>query len=147
MKNIGMLLSILFFVFTAFKTDKPAYLLLNKDGKIMNYEKMIKQLEDADIVLFGELHDNPVVHWLEYEVSKDLYDLKGKNLVLAAEMFEADNKVILSEYVDSLISQSNFEAEAKLWPKYKTDYKPLVEFAMSKNIPFIATNVPRRYAS
>ena len=147
MKNIGMLLSVLFFVFTAFKTDKPAYLLFNKDGKIMNYEKMIKQLEDADIVLFGELHDNPVVHWLEYEVSKDLYDLKGKNLVLAAEMFEADNKVILSEYVDSLISQSNFEAEAKLWPNYKTDYKPLVEFARSKNIPFIATNVPRRYAS
>lgn len=134
-------------VFTGFKTDKPAYLLFNKEGKTVNYEKMMKQIEDADIVLFGELHDNPVSHWLELEFAKDLFDKRGKNLVLGAEMFETDNGVILNEYVDSMISLSNFEAEAKLWPNYKTDYKPLVEFARVKKIPFVATNVPRRYAS
>jgi len=147
MRKFQILLAVLFFVFVSFKTDKPAYLLFNKDGKTVNYEKMMKELEDADVVLFGELHDNPIVHWLELEVTKDLFESKGNKLILGAEMFETDNQVILSEYVDSLISQSNFEADARLWPNYKSDYKPLVEFARTNKIPFVATNVPRRYAS
>ncbi|PIF06178.1 MAG: iron-regulated protein [Draconibacterium sp.] len=134
-------------IFSAFKADKPAYTLFDKDGKRVKYEKMIKVLEGADIVLFGELHNNPVAHWLELEVTKDLFNARGNNLVLGAEMFESDNQVILNEYLDSLIRQTNFESEARLWPNYKTDYKPLVEFAKIHRIPFIATNVPRRYAS
>ena len=35
----------------------------------------------------------------------------------------------------------------QLWGNYKTDYKPLLEFAKEKNLRFIATNIPRRYAS
>ncbi len=54
-----------FIVFSAFKSDKPAYFLYNKQGKTVKYEKMMKDLEDADIVLFGESHDNPIAHWLE----------------------------------------------------------------------------------
>ena len=34
-----------------------------------------------------------------------------------------------------------------LWKNYKTDYKPLVDFAKDKKISFIATNIPRKYAS
>ena len=96
MKKIHILSAGLFFVFAAFKSDKPAYFLYNKDGKDVKYEKMMKQLEDADIVLFGESHDNPVAHWLELEVTKDLYEQKKGNLVLGAELFESDNQVILN---------------------------------------------------
>jgi uncharacterized iron-regulated protein len=138
---------VLFFVFTGFKTDKPAYLLFNKEGKTIKYEKMLSQMEDADIVLFGELHYNPISHWLQLELTKDLFERKGNQLVLGAEMFENDNQVILNEYLDSLVSQSTFEKEMRLWPNYKTDYKPLVEFANKNRLKFIATNVPRRYAS
>lgn len=134
-------------LFTAFKTDKPAYYLFNKDGKDVKYEKMLKEIADADIVLFGESHDNPISHWMELEITKDLYDLKKDKLLLGAEMFESDNQVILNEYLDGKISQSSFESEARLWPNYKTDYKPLLEFAKMNNLQFIATNVPRRYAS
>ena len=81
------------------------------------------------------------------ELTTDLFELKNENLVLGAEMFESDNQVILDEYLDSLISQKSFEAEARLWPNYKTDYKPLVEFANKNRLRFVATNVPRRYAS
>jgi uncharacterized iron-regulated protein len=136
-----------FFLFTAFKTDKPAYLLYDKKGKEVKYDKMLKQIEGADIVLFGELHNNPIAHWLQIELTKDLYEMKKENLVLGAEMFESDNQVILDEYLDSLISQRRFEAEVRLWPNYKTDYKPLIEFANEKQLRFVATNIPRRYAS
>ena len=147
MKKMKWLFVGLFFVFAAFKTDKPAYYLFNKDGKDVKYEKMLKEAEDADIVLFGESHDNPISHWLQLELTKDLFDLKKGNLVLGAEMFETDNQVILDEYLVSLISVSSFESNARLWPNYKTDYKPLVDFAKTNKLKFVASNVPRRYAS
>ena len=36
---------------------------------------------------------------------------------------------------------------ARLWNNFKTDYKPLVDFAKDNNLKFIATNIPRRFAS
>ncbi len=147
MNKSYILLFVSLILFSAFKSDKPAYVLFSKDGKPEKYEKMMKDLSDADIVLFGELHNNPVIHWLELEITKDLYEGKTNKLILAAEMFETDNQLILSEYTDSIISTSRFEDEAKLWPNYKTDYKPLVEFARENRLTFVASNVPRRYAS
>ena len=146
MKKIHTLI-ILFFVFVSFKSDKPAYFLFNKDGKAIKYEKMLRQLQDADIVLFGELHDNPIAHWLQYELTKDLHKLIGDKLVLGAEMFESDNQLILDEYLSGIIFESKFEAEARLWPNYQTDYKPLIDFAWDHDLKFVASNVPRRYAS
>jgi hypothetical protein len=35
----------------------------------------------------------------------------------------------------------------QLWSNYQTDYRPLVDFAKENNLRFIATNIPRRYAS
>jgi len=147
MKKYSLILLTLFFAFTAFKTQKPAYLLFDEKGKTVKYEKMLKQIEEADIVLFGELHNNAIAHWLQLELTKDLHELKDSNLVLGAEMFENDNQLILDEYFEGLISQMRFEAEVRLWNNYKTDYKPLVEFARKNSLQFAATNVPRRYAS
>ncbi len=147
MKKSYILLVILFVLTASFKTKKPAYLLFNEKARKVKYEKMVKQLEDSDIVLFGELHNNPVSHWLQLELTKDLHELKDTNLILGAEMFESDNQLVLDEYFGGLISQTRFEAEARLWPNYKTDYKPLVEFARENQLRFVATNIPRRYAS
>lgn len=131
----------------AFKNDKPAYRLYTGEGKPVSYEKMMNEVVGADLVFFGELHDNPIGHWMELEITKDLYTVKDGNLVIGAEMFESDNQLILDEYLSGKISNSSFESEARLWPNYKTDYKPLVEFAKKNNIPFVADNVPRRYAA
>lgn len=146
MKNYIWLLA-LSLTFIAFKSDKPSYQLFNQTGKNIKYSKMIKQIEDADIIMFGELHNNPVCHWLQLEVTKDLHQNKGEKLILGAEMFEADNQLIMDEYFSGFFKSNKFEAEARLWPNYKTDYKPLLEYARENELDFIATNVPRRYAS
>ena len=127
--------------------DKPAYKIYNADGKDLKYSKMIRLLEEADIVFFGELHDNPIAHWLQYELTADLFSLKGDRLVLGAEMFESDNQLLVDEYLSGIITEQKFEDEARLWNNYKTDYKPLLKFAHKHGLPFIATNVPRRYAN
>ena len=131
----------------AVTANKPAYGIFNAKGKSTKYSKLLKEAQNVDIILFGELHNNPISHWLQLELAKDLHSIYGDSLILGAEMFESDNALILQEYVSGAIRVRNFEAEAKLWPNYKTDIKPLVEFARENNLQFIATNVPRRYAA
>jgi len=142
-----LLLLLLIPILGAFTNTKPAYLLYDKEGKKITYEVMLKELLEADVVFFGELHNNPIAHWLQYEMTKDAFAVKEDKLILGAEMFEADNQMILTEYLMNLLKESVFMEDCKLWPNYKTDYRPLVEFAKDNYISFIATNIPRRYAS
>lgn len=132
---------------TSMKSDKPAYRIFDQNGKKSDYSEILKDAKQADIIFFGELHDNPICHWLEYELTADLYNLKKSNLILGAEMFEADNQVLIDEYLRGLVKDKNFETEARLWSNYKTDYKRLLMFARDSSLKFIATNIPRRYAS
>lgn len=125
--------------------DKKAYQLFDKKGKKTSYSKLLKDAEKAQVVLFGEYHNNSVVHWLQLELTKDLAEKKP--LVLGAEMLEADNQKQLDQYLKGEIYQKQLDTTARLWPNYKTDYKPLVDFAKENKLPFIATNIPRRYAS
>ena len=145
-KNL-LLLLVVFILGSAMKSDKPAYQFYNLKGKEVAYKDVLNDALGADIVLFGEEHDSPICHWLELELTKDLYSEKKDKLVIGAEMFETDNQLLLNEYLSGKIKERNFEEEAKLWKNYKTDYKPLVKFALTNKITFVATNIPRRYAA
>ncbi len=125
--------------------DKKAYQLFDKNGKKTSYEKLLKSALKTEVVLFGEYHDNAISHWLQLELTKDIAE--KSNVVLGAEMIEADNQIQLNQYLNGEINQKRLDSTARLWPNHKTDYKPLVDFAKAKNVPFIATNIPRRYAS
>ena len=146
MKHIfNLFFSITFFI--AIAQDKPAYIIYNSDGQKANYTQMLETALKNDIVLFGELHNNTISHWLQLELTHDIFNSLKSNLVLGAEMFEADNQLIINEYLSKRINYRNFKAEARLWNNFETDYKPLLDFALKNNLKFIATNIPRRYAS
>lgn len=125
--------------------NKPAYQLFNANGKKVTYGKMLKSMQKQNIILFGEYHNNAIAHWLQLELTRDL----GQNqaLVLGAEMFEADNQEPLNQYLASEIDAKGLDTLARLWSNYKTDYAPLVNLAKERGWPFIATNIPRRFAS
>lgn len=147
MKKYTLLFLFLLFILSSFKQDKQAYQLFSSEGKKLKYKDLVKRAGESDIVFFGELHNNPICHWLQLELSRDLYNPEDKQLILGAEMFETDNQLLLDEYLSGTIKQKNFENEAKLWPNYDTDYSPLIEFARANEVDFVATNIPRRYAA
>lgn len=122
----------------------PAYKLFNDKGRKVSYKKMMKQLKKADIILFGEYHNNPISHWLQLQTTQDL--LQERQLVLGAEMFEADNQDPLTQYVKGEITVEALDSLARLWNNFTTDYKPLVDVAKENQLSFVATNIPRRYA-
>lgn len=125
--------------------QETAYVIYTSSGKKITYKKMISELANKDIVLFGELHNNPIAHWLELEVTKSL-DAKN-DLTLGAEMFETDNQEAVNEYLAGNIDETGLDSTARLWINHSTDYAPLLDYARDNDIPFIATNIPRKYAS
>ena len=146
MRKIFLSLAVALTLF-AFKSDKSAYMIFDSKGKECHYAKMLDLAKEADVVLFGEQHDNPINHWLEQELTKDLYDAKKENLVLGAEMFESDDQIVVNEYLSGSLTEKTFKDECKLWTNFPSDYKPLLDFAKKNKLRFIATNIPRRYAN
>lgn len=132
------------FTCNSFAQGKPAYKLYNAKGNKVTYKKMLRQISKQEVILFGELHNNAIAHWLQLAVTKDL--AKDHSLVLGAEMIETDNQLAINQYLSGQINQQGLDTLARLWPNYPTDYAPLVNWAKENNRPFIATNIPRRYA-
>ena len=128
MKNFFTTVLILFIICSLKAQQLKAYAIYDAEGNEVSFQKMSDSLSNYEVVLFGEFHDHPVVHWLQKKLTEKLY-AKNPNLVLGAEMFEADNQLILDEYLQDKIPQNRFEEEMRLWNNYKTDYKPLIEFA------------------
>lgn len=121
------------------------YAIYDSSGTQISYNHAVNELKTANVILFGELHNDAMIHYAQLRVVKDL--MKGNELILGAEFFERDDQLKIDEYTTGLIPERNFESEARLWPNYKTDYKPVVDLARDSGLTFIATNVPRRYAA
>ena len=142
MKNILFILSI-FLCVEGFSQE--AFAFFTQNGKRTSYRKLLRKSKKADIVLFGEYHNNPIAHWLEVKLTKDL--LGKRSLILGAEIFERDNQDALDGYLEGTIDQKGLDTLARLWKNYKTDYKPWVDLAKREKLPIVATNIPRKYAN
>ncbi|SHM08141.1 ChaN family lipoprotein [Chryseobacterium polytrichastri] len=146
MKNI--FIAILLASFCSFNAQNvKAYQFYNQKGKEVNTDKLVKELAEYDVVFFGENHNSSINHWLQLKITEALYQQKNGQLILGAEMFERDNQSQLNQYLNGTFDAKTLKDSARLWNNYATDYKPLVDFAKDKKLSFIATNIPRRYAS
>jgi len=116
-----------------------------QDAKRVTFGEAVNSMADSDVILFGEFHDHAMVHWLQLKTAQAL--MENGNLIMGGEFFETDDRLLLDELLGGITPMKKFEAEAKLWPNFKTDYAPLLQLAIDSQITFIATNVPRRYAS
>lgn len=140
-----ILIIISLLVMPLYGQHKKAYQFFDAKGKKAGFTKLAKAAQRSEVVLFGELHDNPICHWLELELVQTLQ--KQTPLVLGAEMLERDNQKELEAYLQGQMTEKALDSLARLWDNYATDYKPLVDFAKEHQLPFIATNIPRKYAS
>lgn len=139
------LVLVLLFCSTLAFSQVEAYRLYTSKGKKVSFEKMVKKLTDKEVILFGELHNNPIAHWMQLKLVQELHQQNA--IALGAEMIEADDQKHLDLYLSDSINYTAFDSLARLWTNHKTDYQPLVDFAKENNIDFVAANIPRRFAS
>jgi uncharacterized iron-regulated protein len=145
------------------------FVVYTADGTRASLGAVVAAMASADAVLVGEEHDDPVTHgvqllllqraWVEHggrAVSREgerpegrppAQDRAGRPVVLSLEMFERDVQYVLDEYRAGLITESHFLASARPWERYRTDYRPMVEFARAHGLDIVAANAPRRYVN
>lgn len=115
-------------------------------GEFSDFEVMLADLSRADVVFVGEQHDDPNTHRLELMVLEGL-SRRRTGLVVSLEMFERDVQDPLNHFLMGHMTEDEFLQAARPWPRYTTDYKPLVDLAIAKDWPVVAANVPRALAS
>jgi uncharacterized iron-regulated protein len=114
--------------------------------RFTDFEIMSADLARADVVLVGEQHDDSNTHRLERAILEGLAR-RHVPVTLSLEMFERDVQASVDTYVNGTGDEEEFLKGSRPWPRYATDYRPLVEFAKAHKWPVVAANVPRRIAS
>lgn len=118
----------------------------SKQKKFIDFESMLADLARADLSFVGEQHDDPATHRLERAILEGL-SRRQVRVTIAMEMFERDVQTHLDDYLAGKMSEAEFLEQSRPWPKYFTDYRPIVEFAKFQGWRVIASNTPRRLAS
>ena len=126
------------------------YTILQSDfkGKLVPiiYSDFISALDNFDVVLFGEFHDNTLIHKIQETVIYDLIN-KGNLVSLSFEMFERDVQFVLNRFLNDEINEEEFLETSRPWNNYIEDYKPLIDLAKKHNLPALAANIPRSIAN
>ena len=127
--------------------DPGGFRIVAPDSRAdMSFGDMVRRLGRADVVFFGEQHDDPETHRAEAAVLGAL-GTTGRPIVLSLEMFERDVQPLLDDYFAGRTNEADFLAGSRPWPNYATDYRPLVEMAKARGWTVVAANVPRPLAS
>jgi uncharacterized iron-regulated protein len=113
-------------------------------GKEVRWSDLPGRLKSENVIFLGEQHDDPQTHRVELALLEALHKQFGDNLVLGMEMFERDQQKALDDYLAGTTDEEGFGKAAKPWSNYKTDYRPLVEFAKGKRLKVVGTNAPQR---
>jgi len=147
--KISIILSLLFLpLFTFCQEDFSRHYKVydTKNQKVISIDDIINNLENAGVLFFGEEHNDSTCHVLELTLLTKLVTKYPGKTALSMEMFETDCQNVMNEYLEGLIREKNFVTEARAWHNYK-DYRPLIEWAKSKQVPVIAANAPARYVN
>lgn len=112
----------------------------------LTFDSLAGVLASADVVVFGEQHDDPGTHRAQLALLEALGRRKSR-VVLSLEMFERDVQSQLDDYLMGRVSEADFLSRSRPWPRYATDYRRLVELAKARGWPVVAANVPRPLAS
>ncbi len=132
------------------------YRVFTGAGQPATLDDIVAAMAPHTVVFVGETHDDPTQHMLEAELWKRAYEAYGdpavagagaRPVALSLEFFQRDTQPIVDEYLADLITDKAFEADGRPWPRYETDYRPMIEFAKENGLAVIAANAPRRYAN
>lgn len=137
--------------------QKPVsnFRVYDSSGKTVSLDEIVRAMEKTEVVFIGETHNDPIAHQVEAQLLQGAWTRYGANagpdsrrqLFLSLEMFERDVQTTLDEYLGGLILERQFLTDSRPWNNYQSDYRPLVEFARTNNLPVIAANAPARYVN
>ena len=118
------------------------------DGTRMSWPDLMAMIDQADVVILGEQHNDAVGHAVQTAVMTDVVS-RWPGAVLSMEMLERDEQPIVDDYFEGIIDaeqlakltlSENWGGKGK-WPDF---YQPTID-AAKVNGRVVAANAPRRY--
>ncbi len=113
-------------------------------GRFVEEASLDEALASADLVLLGEVHDNPDHHLLQARLARAIV-ASGRRPALAFEMLTED----LQPKLDAARVQTPREVE-NLWPVWKAGgwpdfdlYRPILAAGLDAGLELVAANLPR----
>ncbi|RYG18979.1 MAG: hypothetical protein EOO07_07765 [Chitinophagaceae bacterium] len=147
MKNFFSLIALFFPFLTAAQDISKHYKVYDvKNSKITTVDAIVGDLKMANVLFFGEEHNDSIGHYLEAEIFKKMSAAFPAKTALTMEMFHTDVQSVINEYLKGIISEKNFIKEARAWNNYK-DYKPMIELAKANGLDVIGGNAAARYSN
>jgi uncharacterized iron-regulated protein len=125
---------------TAFRVYETA------KNRAVSFNDLIATAAKADIVFFGEQHDDPETHFAEFALLEGIGRVRPR-VIVSLEMFERDVQPMVDDYLAGRLSEAEFLAKSRPWDRYATDYRGLVQLARARGWPVVASNIPRALAS
>lgn len=101
---------------------------------------LAREIARADLILLGEVHDNPDHHRLQAWLIGELVR-KGRKPAVVLEMVGAEQSKALSNYLGKLGATAEGLGEAlnwnSQWPDWRI-YQPIADKALAHNLPILA---------
>jgi uncharacterized iron-regulated protein len=116
------------------------YALLRSNGKEINLSDFFTMALEKKVILFGELHNQPVIHWLQLKMVKGLPD----DSAVGFEMLDIDNQQLLDDYSAGLASDRDLLQAMAVWSNFRNDYLPIIRVAHQRGLKIFASNAPTR---
>ncbi len=117
-----------------------------KKKATISLDEIVKDLANADVLFFGEEHNDSIGHYLEASLFQKIAIAFPGKAALTMEMFHTDIQPVINEYLAGLISEKNFIKEGRAWNNYK-DYRSMIETAKSNKLSVIGGNGAARYSN
>lgn len=150
MKTLSYLLVVLILSFSvkikSQVSDKNYRIYSVKLAKEVSINDIIEDMNNNDVLFYGEEHNDSVTHYLESKIFESLFQKYKTNLALSMEMFERDVQPVMNEYLTSEIREKNFKKDARVWSNYR-DYRPMVELCKANKLDVVCANAAGRYSN
>ncbi|WP_427979780.1 ChaN family lipoprotein [Agarivorans sp.] len=112
--------------------------------QINDISHLALQLADSQVILFGEFHTHPAIHLAQLRLFEALYQ-QNHQLSLSMEQFDRSQQPLLDQYLANKIGEEWLIKQSHAWDNYRSDYRPLVEFAKQQQLSIIAANAPNKH--
>ncbi len=107
-------------------------------------QQILQELQPANIVYLGEVHDRPSDHQNQLTIIQQLQH-QNQRVAIGLEMFQKPYQAVLDRYLAGRLSEAELIEQSeyqKRWGFAWENYAPLLRLAKEKQLPVIALNAP-----
>ena len=121
----------------------PEYTIVRlRDGAVISFSQMIKEIEGVDFVFVGEVHDSEKSHQVQLQIIKELHK-RRLPLAVGFEMFWAKSQPELNKWIAGDMDEEDFiRLYYRNWRLPWPYYSDILLYLRKQKIPMVGLNIP-----